>query len=60
MADNRGGHRELFDLTLDPAELHNVASEERAVQEEMHAWPVERIGGLPPFYQGEAVAPVKR
>lgn len=60
VADNRGDHRQLFDLTLDPAELHNLAGEERAVQEEMHAWLVERIGGLPPFYQGEAVAPVKR
>ena len=60
VADNRGDHRELFDLTLDPAELNNVASAERAVQEEMHGWLVERIGGLPPYFEGEAVAPVKR
>jgi arylsulfatase A-like enzyme len=58
VADNRGGHRELFDLTLDPAELHNVASERRDVHEELHAWLLERIGGLPPYYEGEAVARV--
>jgi arylsulfatase A-like enzyme len=60
VADNRGEHRELFDLTLDPAEVNNVAAEQRDVHEEMHGWLMERIGGLPPYYEGEAVARVKR
>jgi hypothetical protein len=38
----------------------NVASENRDVHEELHARLVETIGGLPPYYEGEAVAPVKR
>ena len=37
-----------------------MAAEEREVEEEMHAWLLERIGGLPPYYEGEAVEPVKR
>jgi arylsulfatase A-like enzyme len=60
VADNRGDNRELYDLTLDPAELENVAPENRDVEEELHARLVETIGGLPPFYEGEAVEPVKR
>ena len=60
VADNRGSGRELFDLTLDPAELNNVAAEQRDVEQEMHAWLLERIGGLPPYYEGEAVERVKR
>jgi arylsulfatase A-like enzyme len=60
VADNRGEHRELFDLTHDPAELNNVAGEHRAVHDELHGWLLERIGGLPPYYEGEAVARVKR
>ena len=60
VADNRGESRELFDLTLDPAELTNVATEHPEVHEELHARLVERIGGLPPYYEGEAVEPVKR
>jgi arylsulfatase A-like enzyme len=60
VADNRGDHRELYDLTLDPAELDNVASSNRDVEQELHARLVETIGGLPPFYEGEAVEPVKR
>jgi arylsulfatase A-like enzyme len=60
VADNRGDHRELYDLTLDPAELDNVAKDNRAVEEELHARLVETIGGLPPYYEGEAVEPVKR
>jgi arylsulfatase A-like enzyme len=60
VADNRGQNRELFDLTLDPAELTNVAADNREVQRELHARLIETIGGPPPFYEGEAVAPVKR
>jgi arylsulfatase A-like enzyme len=60
VADNRGEHRELFDLAHDPAELNNVAGEHHAVHEELHGWLLERIGGLPPYYEGEAVARVKR
>jgi arylsulfatase A-like enzyme len=60
VADNRGDHRELYDLTLDPAEVENVAPQNRDVEEELHARLVETIGGLPPFYEGEAVEPVKR
>jgi arylsulfatase A-like enzyme len=60
VADNRGEERELYDLTLDPAEVVNVASENRDVHEELHGWLMETIGGLPPYYEGEAVAPVRR
>jgi len=60
VADNRGENRELFDLTLDPAELTNVVEGHRDVQRELHARLFEAIGGPPPFYEGEAVAPVKR
>jgi arylsulfatase A-like enzyme len=60
VADNRGDHRQLYDLTLDPAEVENVAAKNRDVEEELHARLVETIGGLPPYYEGEAVAPVKR
>jgi arylsulfatase A-like enzyme len=60
IADNRGDHRELYDLTLDPGELEDVAAENLDVHEELHARLTEAIGGLPPYYQGEAVEPVKR
>jgi arylsulfatase A-like enzyme len=60
VADNRGDHRELYDLTLDPAEVVNVAAENRDVHEELHARLTETIGGLPPYFEGEAVEPVKR
>jgi arylsulfatase A-like enzyme len=60
IADNRGDLRELYDLTLDPFELENVAGRNPDVHEELHARLVETIGGLPPYYEGEAVAPVKR
>ena len=52
--------RKLYDLTLDPAELNDVAGENRDVHEELHARLLEEIGGLPPYYEGEAVEPVKR
>ncbi len=60
VADNHGENRQLYDLTLDPAELNDVARENRDVHEELHARLVETIGGLPPYFQGEAVEPVKR
>jgi arylsulfatase A-like enzyme len=60
VADNHGENRQLFDLTLDPAELHNVARENREVHQELHARLTETIGGLPPYYEGEAVARVRR
>ena len=60
LADNRGGNRELYDLTLDPAELNDVAGENPDVHEELHARLLEEIGDLPPYYEGEAVEPVKR
>jgi arylsulfatase A-like enzyme len=60
VADNRGDNRELYDLTLDPAEVENVAARNRDVEQELHARLVETIGGLPPYYEGEAVEPVKR
>jgi arylsulfatase A-like enzyme len=59
-ADNRGGDRSLYDLTLDPGELTNVVDDHRDVQQELHARALELMGGLPPYYEGEAVAPVKR
>jgi arylsulfatase A-like enzyme len=60
VADNRGDHRRLYDLTLDPAELNDVAPDNPDVHEELHARLLERIGGLPPYYEGEAVEPVRR
>jgi arylsulfatase A-like enzyme len=60
VADNRGDKRELYDLTLDPAELHNVADANPDVHEELYARMLERTDGPLPYYQGEAVAPVKR
>jgi arylsulfatase A-like enzyme len=60
VADNRGDDRQLYDLTLDPAELENVAAENRDVHEELHARLVETIGGLPPYYVGEPVERVRR
>jgi arylsulfatase A-like enzyme len=60
LADNRGGNRKLYDLTLDPAELNDVAGENPDVHEELHARLLEEIGDLPPYYEGEAVEPVKR
>ena len=59
VADNRGDGRQLYDITVDPAELNDVASENPDVHEELHARLLETIGGPPPYYQGEAVAPVK-
>jgi arylsulfatase A-like enzyme len=59
VADNRGRHRELFDLTLDRAELDNVVSEQPEVRRELHGWLMDRIGGPPPFYEGESVARVR-
>jgi arylsulfatase A-like enzyme len=60
VADNRGENRELYDLTLDPFELDDVARANGEVHEELHARLVETIGGLPPYYQGQAIEPVKR
>ncbi|HLM08569.1 MAG TPA: sulfatase [Thermoleophilaceae bacterium] len=60
VADNRGINRELYDLTLDPAEMNNVADRNRDVHGELYARLLERIGGPAPFYSGEAVEPVKR
>jgi arylsulfatase A-like enzyme len=60
VADNRGAERELYDLTLDPGELVNVAQEERDVTQELHARALEMMNGLPPYYTGEAVEPIKR
>jgi arylsulfatase A-like enzyme len=60
VADNHGDNRELYDLTLDPAELDNVAADNPDVHEELHARLVQTIGGLPPYFKGEAVEPVRR
>ena len=60
VADNHGDHRQLYDLTLDPAEVNDVAPENRDVHEELHARLTETIGGLPPYYEGKAVERVKR
>jgi arylsulfatase A-like enzyme len=57
VADNRGEGRQLYDLTLDPAELNDVARDHREVHEELQARLVEGIGGLPPYYTGDIVAP---
>ena len=37
-----------------------IQPDNRDVHEELHARLLETIGGLPPSYEGEAVAPVKR
>jgi arylsulfatase A-like enzyme len=60
IADNHGENRQLYDLTLDRAELNDVARENRDVHEELHARLVETIGGLPPYFEGEAVERVRR
>jgi len=60
VADNRGENRQLYDLTLDPAELNDVAGDNPDVHEELHARLLETIGGPPPYYEGDAVAPLKR
>jgi arylsulfatase A-like enzyme len=57
MADNRGEGRQLYDLTLDPAELNDVARANPEVHAELHARLLERIGGPPPYYTGHIVAP---
>jgi arylsulfatase A-like enzyme len=60
VADNRGENRELYDLTLDPGELENVAGANRDVHEELYARVLELTGGRLPYFQGEAVEPVER
>jgi arylsulfatase A-like enzyme len=60
VADNRGDHAQLFDLELDRAELNNVVEDNSDVRDELHARLLEEIGGLPPYFEGEAVAPVVR
>jgi arylsulfatase A-like enzyme len=57
VADNRGEGRQLYDLTLDPAESTDVAPDHREVHDELHARLLDRIGGPPPYYTGKAVAP---
>jgi arylsulfatase A-like enzyme len=57
VADNRGEGRQLYDLTLDPAELNDVARANPEVHGELHARLLEAIGGPPPYYTGEIVAP---
>jgi arylsulfatase A-like enzyme len=60
VADNRGEERELYDLTVDPYELDDVSAANRDVHEELYARLLEKVGGPLPYYQGEAVARVKR
>jgi arylsulfatase A-like enzyme len=60
VADNHGEHRQLYDLTLDPAEVHDVAPQNRDVHQALHARLIETIGGLPPYFEGKAVERVKR
>jgi arylsulfatase A-like enzyme len=57
VADNEGNNAQLYDLELDKAELDNVVEDNPDVREELHARLVEEIGGLPPYYEGDIVAP---
>jgi len=54
LGDNLGGNRQLFDLTLDPGELHDVAKANRAnkrLAEELYQQVIEATGGEPlPYY----------
>jgi arylsulfatase A-like enzyme len=57
LGDNIGGNRQLFDLTLDPAELENVWDKSRAnrrLAEELYQQVLEATGGGPlPYYDSE-------
>jgi arylsulfatase A-like enzyme len=60
VSDNRGEHRELYDLTVDPAEVVDVARDNPDIRDQLYETVLDRIGGPPPYYTGEAVEPVKR
>ena len=57
LGDNLGGNRQLFDLTLDPGEFHDVAESSRAnrrLAEELYQQVIEATGGEPlPYYDDE-------
>lgn len=57
LGDNLGGNRQLFDLTLDPGELENVAEtsrKNRRIAEELYQQVIEATGGKPlPYYDTE-------
>jgi arylsulfatase A-like enzyme len=57
LGDNLGGNRQLFDLTLDPGELENVAETSRAnrrLAEDLYQQVIEATGGKPlPYYDAE-------
>jgi arylsulfatase A-like enzyme len=54
LGDNLGGNRQLFDLTLDPGEFHDVAEANRAnkrLAEDLYRQVIEATGGQPlPYY----------
>jgi arylsulfatase A-like enzyme len=57
LGDNLGGNRQLFDLTLDPGEWHNVAEASRAnrrLTDELYQQVIDATGGDPlPYYEDE-------
>jgi arylsulfatase A-like enzyme len=57
LGDNIGGNRQLFDLTLDPAELENVWDASRSnkrLAEDLYQQVLEATGGGPlPYYDSE-------
>jgi arylsulfatase A-like enzyme len=57
LGDNLGGNRRLFDLTLDPGEWNDVATDSRAnkrLTEDLYQQVIEATGGQPlPYYDAD-------
>jgi arylsulfatase A-like enzyme len=54
LGDNLGGNRKLYDLTLDPNEIHDVEGKNRKVSEELYRRLVAETGKLP-YYDSEVL-----
>jgi arylsulfatase A-like enzyme len=52
LGDNLGGNRKLYDLNLDPNEIHNVEPANRKVGEELYRQLIAETGELP-YYDAE-------
>jgi arylsulfatase A-like enzyme len=53
IADTRGESRKLYDLTLDPFEIHNVVDQHPKLGEELYQQVLEVAGGPLPYYEPE-------